>query len=102
MYLENNIYKISNNPFISSNTYKNVCILFDQSVAMIIMPFVLCVFFSGGKAHGPRGPKSYFYMLPTIARVQGLSCALSVKYAQNHLYIVDSLEIPTEDPQVHM
>ena len=69
---------------------------------MIIMSFVLCVFFSGGKAHGPRGPKSYFYMLPTIARVQGLSCALSVKYAQNHLYIVDSLEIPTEDPQVHM
>ena len=66
------------------------------------MPFVLCGFFSGGKAHGPRGPKSYFYMLPTIARVQGLSCALSVKYAQNHLYIVDSLEIPTEDPQVHM
>ncbi|XP_071079057.1 large ribosomal subunit protein uL4m-like [Haliotis cracherodii] len=53
----------------------------------------------GGRAMGPRGPKSYFYMLPTAVRVQGLRVALSVKYAQNDLHIVDSLDIPTDDPQ---
>lgn len=53
----------------------------------------------GGVAHGPRGPKSYFYMLPFYERVQGLISALSVKLAQDDLRIVDSLEVPTDDPQ---
>ncbi|KAK3093200.1 hypothetical protein FSP39_012563 [Pinctada imbricata] len=53
----------------------------------------------GGKALGPRGPKSYFYMLPTEERVLGLCTALSVKYAQGYLQIVESLDIPTDDPQ---
>ncbi|TRY88131.1 hypothetical protein DNTS_031507 [Danionella cerebrum] len=53
----------------------------------------------GGSAHGPRGPKSYYYMLPMRVRVQGLKVALSAKLAQNYLHIVDSLEIPTHDPQ---
>ncbi|XP_010826684.1 PREDICTED: 39S ribosomal protein L4, mitochondrial isoform X2 [Bison bison bison] len=36
----------------------------------------------GGVAHGPRGPTSYYYMLPMKVRVQGLKVALTVKLAQ--------------------
>eukprot|EP00069_Balaena_mysticetus_P021687 bmy_13754T0 len=36
----------------------------------------------GGIAHGPRGPTSYYYMLPMKMRVQGLKVALTVKLAQ--------------------
>jgi len=57
------------------------------------------IFYSGAKAHGPRGPKSHFYMLPFRQRVMGLTAALSVKLAQDDLKIVDNLEIPTEDPK---
>ncbi|KAM5307090.1 large ribosomal subunit protein uL4m isoform 3-T3 [Glossophaga mutica] len=53
----------------------------------------------GGVAHGPRGPTSYYYMLPMKVRVQGLKVALTVKLAQDNLHIVDSLELPTSDPQ---
>ncbi|XP_075402845.1 large ribosomal subunit protein uL4m [Tenrec ecaudatus] len=53
----------------------------------------------GGVTHGPRGPTSYYYMLPMKVRVQGLKVALTVKLAQDHLHIVDSLELPTSDPQ---
>ncbi|KAK2500032.1 hypothetical protein MC885_002355 [Smutsia gigantea] len=53
----------------------------------------------GGIAHGPRGPTSYYYMLPMKVRVQGLKVALTVKLAQDDLRIVDSLELPTADPQ---
>ncbi|XP_008120636.1 large ribosomal subunit protein uL4m [Anolis carolinensis] len=56
----------------------------------------------GGVAHGPRGPTSYFYMLPMKVRVQGLKVALTVKLAQDNLHVVDSLEIPTSDPQYLM
>ncbi|GAB1605964.1 39S ribosomal protein L4, mitochondrial, partial [Argonauta hians] len=56
------------------------------------------IWLRGGRAHGPRGPKSYYYMLPTPERVLGLRSALSVKLAQNDLHIVDSLEIPSDDP----
>ncbi|XP_030892288.1 39S ribosomal protein L4, mitochondrial isoform X3 [Leptonychotes weddellii] len=37
----------------------------------------------GGIAHGPRGPTSYYYMLPM----------------KDDLHVVDSLELPTSDPQ---
>ncbi|XP_040842204.1 39S ribosomal protein L4, mitochondrial isoform X1 [Ochotona curzoniae] len=53
----------------------------------------------GGIAHGPRGPTSYYYMLPMKLRALGLRVALSVKLAQDDLHIVDSLELPTADPQ---
>lgn len=53
----------------------------------------------GGKAHGPRGPNTYFYMLPFYARVHGLCATLSVKFAQDDIKIVDTLDIPTEDPK---
>lgn len=46
----------------------------------------------------PRGPTSYYYMLPMKVRVQGLKVALTVKLAQDDLHIVDSLELPTSDP----
>lgn len=51
----------------------------------------------GGIAHGPRGPRTYYYMLPFFRRVQGLTTALSVKLAQDDLKIVDSLDLPTND-----
>jgi len=57
------------------------------------------LFYGGGQAHGPRGPKSYFFMLPFYARVKGLYSTLSVKLAQDDLKIVDSLEIPSKDPK---
>ncbi|XP_007574718.1 PREDICTED: 39S ribosomal protein L4, mitochondrial [Poecilia mexicana] len=53
----------------------------------------------GGVSHGPRGPKSYYYMLPMKVRVQGLKVALSSKMAQQYLHVVDSLNIPTPDSQ---
>ncbi|KAM4611782.1 large ribosomal subunit protein uL4m [Polymixia lowei] len=53
----------------------------------------------GGVSHGPRGPTSFYYMLPMKVRVQGLMVALSSKMAQDYLHIVDSLDIPTPDSQ---
>lgn len=53
----------------------------------------------GGVTHGPRGPTSYYYMLPMKVRVLGLKVALSSKMAQDYLHIVDSLNLPTPDPQ---
>ncbi|XP_040270857.1 39S ribosomal protein L4, mitochondrial isoform X1 [Bufo bufo] len=53
----------------------------------------------GGVAHGPRGPTSYYYMLPMKVRALGLKTALTTKLAQNDLYIIDSIEIPSPDPQ---
>uniref|UniRef100_A0A1Q3FCD2 Large ribosomal subunit protein uL4m n=1 Tax=Culex tarsalis TaxID=7177 RepID=A0A1Q3FCD2_CULTA len=53
----------------------------------------------GGIAHGPRSPTTHFYMLPFFNRVLGLVSTLSIKLAQDDLHIVDSLEIPTDDPQ---
>ncbi|XP_073510203.1 large ribosomal subunit protein uL4m [Phyllobates terribilis] len=52
----------------------------------------------GGVAHGPRGPTSYYYMLPMKLRVLGLKTALTTKLAQNDLHIIDSAEIPSPDP----
>ena len=66
----------------------------------------MCPFFSlhlsisGGRAHGPRGPKSYWYVLPESTRAHGLASILSVKMSQDDLHIVDSLEIPESDPMV--
>ncbi|XP_034392308.1 39S ribosomal protein L4, mitochondrial [Cyclopterus lumpus] len=54
----------------------------------------------GGVAKGPRGPTSYFYMLPMKVRVQGLKVALSSKLAQDYLHIVDSLNVPSPDAQL--
>ncbi|XP_027562728.1 39S ribosomal protein L4, mitochondrial, partial [Neopelma chrysocephalum] len=53
----------------------------------------------GGIAHGPRGPTSYFYMLPMKVRVLGLKVALTVKLMQDKLHVVEDLEVPTSDPR---
>ena len=47
----------------------------------------------GGVVHGPRGPKSYKYTLPKKVRHLGLRSALSVKFSQGDLYVVDSLQL---------
>nr|SVE92047.1 EOG090X0EDZ [Daphnia sinensis] len=52
----------------------------------------------GGIVHGPRSPTPYFYMLSFNARLNGLRSTLSAKLAQDDLHIVDSLDIPTDDP----
>lgn len=53
----------------------------------------------GGVSHGPRGPTSYYYMLPMKVRVLGLKVALSSKFNQDYLHIVDSLDVSSPDPQ---
>ncbi|OAD62407.1 39S ribosomal protein L4, mitochondrial [Eufriesea mexicana] len=52
----------------------------------------------GGIIHGPRSPTPHFYMLPFFTRVAGLTSTLSVKLAQDDLYIINNLEIPTNEP----
>ena len=52
----------------------------------------------GGIAHGPRSPTPHFYMLPFYTRVTGLTSALSIKLAQDDLYIITDLELPSSDP----
>lgn len=47
----------------------------------------------GGVVHGPRGPVSYEYTLPKKVRRLGLRAALSIKYSQGDLHIVDSLQL---------
>lgn len=55
------------------------------------------LFKGGGVIHGPKSPTTHFYMLPFYSRVHGLTSTLSIKFAQDDLHVVDSLEIPTED-----
>lgn len=57
------------------------------------------IWHKGGAAMGPRGPKSYFYMLPVHLRTLGLRSMLSIKMAQNDLHVVENLEIPVDDPE---
>lgn len=49
----------------------------------------------GGVVHGPRGPKSYEYTLPKKVKRLGLRAALSIKYAQGDLTVVDALQVPS-------
>lgn len=44
--------------------------------------------------HGPR-PRSYEYTLPKKVRQLGLRAALSIRFSQGDLHVVDSLELPT-------
>jgi large subunit ribosomal protein L4 len=52
----------------------------------------------GGKVHGPKAPKSHYYMLPLAIRVYGLTHTLTIKYIQDDIHVVDNLDIPTDDP----
>ncbi|GAB0093405.1 39S ribosomal protein L4, mitochondrial [Sergentomyia squamirostris] len=53
----------------------------------------------GGVIHGPRSPTTHFYMLPYFTRVMGLTSTLSVKLAQDDLFVVNNLDIPADDPK---
>jgi len=53
---------------------------------------------NGGKVHGPRGPKSRYYMIPWHIRVYGLTHTLSVKIIQDDIHVVEDLELPSDDP----
>ena len=57
------------------------------------------IWHKGGKAHGNKGPRTYFHMKPYSLRVWGLIHTLSVKFAQDDVRFVHNLEIPTEDPK---
>ena len=57
------------------------------------------IWFYGGAAHGNKGPRSYFRMLPYLERVDGLIHALSAKFAQDDVRIVKDLDIPSDDPK---
>jgi large subunit ribosomal protein L4 len=57
------------------------------------------IWIQGGKAHGNKGPKSYFHMKNYSLRVWGLIHTLSAKYAQDDVKIVKDLEIPSDDPK---
>ena len=46
------------------------------------------IWMQGGKAHGPRGPRTDFYMLSYIGRVSGLIHCLSAKFAQGKLSFI--------------
>nr|CAG4649717.1 EOG090X0EDZ [Scapholeberis mucronata]SVE93903.1 EOG090X0EDZ [Scapholeberis mucronata] len=52
----------------------------------------------GGVVHGPRSPTPYFYMLGFNTRLNGLRSTLSAKLAQDDLHVVESLNLPTDDP----
>lgn len=53
----------------------------------------------GGVVHGPRGPVSYDYTLPKKVRQLGLRTALSVKFDQGDLCIVDALQLESHKTQ---
>ena len=57
---------------------------------------------NGGWVHGPRGPKTYFYILPFDMRLRGLISMLSTKLAQDDLKVVDTLESLTSDKPEHI
>lgn len=57
------------------------------------------IMIQGGKAHGPRGPRTDFYMLPYITRLTGLIHCLSAKFAQDDVRIVQDLNIPSDQPE---
>jgi len=48
----------------------------------------------GGKAHGPK-PRDWHFTLPKKVRQLGLKCALSSKFAQNKLFIIDQTDLKT-------
>lgn len=58
-------------------------------------------FIRGGFAHGIRGPKTFFSMLPDSIRISGLCVALTIKHIQDDLVIIDDFSsLPLGDSQV--
>eukprot|EP01126_Amoeba_proteus_P035817 TRINITY_DN3621_c0_g1_i3.p1 TRINITY_DN3621_c0_g1~~TRINITY_DN3621_c0_g1_i3.p1 ORF type:complete len:302 (+),score=52.27 TRINITY_DN3621_c0_g1_i3:95-1000(+) len=48
----------------------------------------------GGTAHPPK-PRDFSYTLPKKVRLLGMKCALSSKFAQGKLVLVENFELPT-------
>ncbi|VUZ43714.1 unnamed protein product [Hymenolepis diminuta] len=51
------------------------------------------IFKGGGQCNGPRGPESYFSILPYTVRLYGLLGMLSAKQAQGDLHIVEDFSL---------
>ncbi|KAL5104579.1 39S ribosomal protein L4 mitochondrial [Taenia crassiceps] len=54
------------------------------------------IFIGGGQCNGPRGPESYFSILPYHVRLNGLLSMLSTKQAQGDLYVVEDFVLSSE------
>ncbi|VDM01068.1 unnamed protein product [Schistocephalus solidus] len=50
----------------------------------------------GAQCKGPRGPESFFSVLPYSVRVTGLLSMLTIKHAQGDLHIVEDLSLSEE------
>ncbi len=55
------------------------------------------IWIHGGKSHGPQNPRSFFHMINYPTRVNGLIHTLAVKFAQDDVHFVKSLDVPTKD-----
>ncbi|CAL8089067.1 unnamed protein product [Calicophoron daubneyi] len=51
------------------------------------------IWVGGGQCKGPRGPESFFSVLPRDVRLNGLLTMLTVKHSQDDLHIVDNLDL---------
>lgn len=57
------------------------------------------IFKFGGKAHPSREFTTRYFHLGIRERLMGLTSMLSVKFAQDDLVVVDSLDIPSAEPE---
>ena len=55
------------------------------------------IWVGGGKTHGPKNPRSFYYMLSFSKRLNGLIHTLATKFAQDDVHIVRDLNIPTDE-----
>lgn len=53
----------------------------------------------GGVVKGKRAPTSHYYELPLQTRIDGLRSALTYKFLQGDLHIVDKLDLQTDVPE---
>jgi len=56
------------------------------------------IFLKGGKVHGLREFTSRYFFLNSHQRIAGLTSMLALKFAQDDLVVVDSLELPSGEP----
>ncbi|KAL3308286.1 54S ribosomal protein L4 mitochondrial [Cichlidogyrus casuarinus] len=54
------------------------------------------IWVGGAQYSGPRGPHSFFSMLPRDQRISGLLSMLTIKHTQNDLRIVETLKLKSE------
>ncbi|VDM36215.1 unnamed protein product [Hydatigera taeniaeformis] len=54
------------------------------------------IFVGGGQCNGPRGPESYFSILPYHVRLNGLLSMLTTKQAQGDFYVVEDFVLSSE------